>query len=108
MPNDKPDHRALAARLERRVFAEPAATSSELRTQVSERAAGGASISAPFDELARQVGEAASRVTDTQVAEVRAAVGSDRAAFEVIAAAAVGAALKRWKAGLAAIEEAER
>ena len=37
---------------------------------------------------------------------MRALAGTDRAAFELVDAAAVGAALKRWKAGQAAIDEA--
>ena len=108
MPNEKPDHRALAERLERRVFSDPSETSVELRRQMGQRAAGGAPIAAPYDALARQIGEAAYRVTDDQVAEVRSVAGSDRATFELIAAGAVGAGLKRWKLALAAIEEANR
>jgi hypothetical protein len=42
-----------------------------------------------------QSGEAAWRVTDAQVASVRAAAGSEKAAFELIAAAATGAGLLR-------------
>ena len=106
MPIDKPDHRARAKRLEERVFDQPADTSIELRRQMGARAAGGGPSAAPYDELARDVGEASYRVTDAQVAAVRAATGSDRTAFELVAAAAIGAALKRWKAGIAAIDEA--
>src|SRR3569833_2611030 len=105
MPIDTPDHRARARRLEQRVFDEPADTSIELRRQMAARAAGGITFSSPFDELARDVGEASYRVTDAEVAAVRSATGSDRAAFELVAAAAVGAALKRWKAGISAIDE---
>ena len=108
MPIDKPDHRARAKRLEQRVFDEPADTSIELRRQMGQRAAGGAPIVAPYDQLARDVGEASYRVTDAEVSAVRAATGSDRATFELVAAAAVGAALKRWKAGIAAIEAATK
>jgi hypothetical protein len=105
---EKPDHRARARRLEQRVFDESADTSIELRRQMAARAAGGSPIAAPYDDLARDVGEASYRVTDAEVAAVRSATGSDRAAFELVAAAAVGAALKRWKAGIAAIEEASK
>ena len=101
MPTEKADHRALAARLEQRVFAEPAETPPQLRQDMGRRAAGGPPIAPPYDDLARQIGAAAYRVTDAQMA-----AGSDRAAFELVAAAAVGAALERWKAGLAAIDEA--
>jgi hypothetical protein len=108
MPIEKPDHRARAARLERRVFDEPADTAPALRRDMGRRAASGPAIAAPYDELARDVGEASYRVTDRQVTAVREATGSDRAAFELVAAAAVGAALRRWKAGIAAIEEASK
>jgi hypothetical protein len=109
MPAEPPvDHRSFAARLEARVFEEAADTEAALRRDMGMRAAGGPPIAAPYDDLARQIGEAAYRTTDAQVAAVRAATGSDRAAFELVAAAAIGAALRRWKAGIAAIEEAAR
>lgn len=108
MPTEKADHRALAARLEQRVFAEPAQTQPQLRQDMGRRAAGGPPIAPPYDDLAGQIGAAAYRVTDAQMAAVRQLAGSDRAAFELVAAASVGAALERWKAGLAAIDEASR
>ena len=37
---------------------------------------------------------------------MRTQTGSERAAFEIVAAAAMGAGLLRWQQGLAAIEEA--
>ena len=108
MTIDKPDHRTRARRLEERVFDEEADTSIELRRQMGARAAGGGPIASPFEELARDGGDASYRVTDAEVAAVRTATGSDRATFELVAAAAVGAALKRWKAGIAAIDEASK
>lgn len=57
--------------------------------------------------LARTVGEHSYRVTDAQVAAARRQAGSDRGAFEVVMAAGVGAALRRWDAAVRAIEEAE-
>jgi hypothetical protein len=63
-------------------------------------------MEAPYDDLARQVGEAAFRTTDTQVANVLAATGSEKAAFELIAAAATGAGLLRWQRATKALEEA--
>ncbi len=62
-------------------------------------------MQAPYDDLARQIGEAAFRVTDTQVANVLAAAGSEKAAFELIAAAATGAGLLRWRHAINALEE---
>lgn len=70
------------------------------------RAAGGPAIEAPYDALAKQIGDAAYRVTDAQVASVLAAVGSEKAAFEIIAAAAVGAGLQRWDIGAKVLGEA--
>lgn len=60
----------------------------------------------PYDELARQIGDAAYRTTDAQVATVRTALGSEKAAFEVILAAAVGAGLLRWRLAMQALAEA--
>jgi hypothetical protein len=51
---------------------------------------------------------AAYRVTDEQVTSVVEAIGGQRAAFELIIAAAVGAGLYRWQVGLRALEEATR
>ena len=87
---DRTDHAALAARLEQRVFHEPADTPADLRRSMGERASGGPAIAPPYDEIARQIGEAAYRVTDAQVATLRTKTGTERATFELIAAAAVG------------------
>lgn len=101
----RPDHRALAETLRRRVLEGSGETSADLRQAVAARAAGGDPVDAPFDDLARQIGEAAYRVTDTQVEDVVRVVGSDAAAFELIAAAALGAGLMRWRTALKALEE---
>ncbi|HVY52527.1 MAG TPA: hypothetical protein VHA07_13325 [Devosia sp.] len=106
MTSQNTDHRAFALRLEQRVFSEPAETDPDLRRRMGERAAGGSPIAAPYDALAHQIGEAAYRVSDAQVAAVRDMVGTDRKAFELIVSAAIGAGLRRWKAGIAAIEGA--
>jgi hypothetical protein len=63
-------------------------------------------MAAPFDNLARQIGESAGGVTDEQVAGVVRATGSEKAAFEVIVAAAVGAGLLRWRHAIKALDEA--
>jgi len=62
------------------------------------------SVGEPYDSVSRQIGEAAYQVTDEQVAAVRSATGSDKAAFEIVFAASVGAGLKRWDAAYKAIE----
>jgi hypothetical protein len=76
-----------------------------VRQAAAERAAGGAPAGAPYDELARQIGKSAYHVTDGQVESVVRATGSEKAAFEVIAASAVGAGLLRWRQGIKALEE---
>jgi len=84
----------------------PGATDPALRERVAARAAGGLPIEAPFDALAHQIGEAADRITDGQVASVVAAVGSEKAAFELIMAAATGAGLRRWQQAIKALKDA--
>jgi|SRR6185312_13405717 len=99
-----PDHMALAADLRRHVLEGPGVTYPGLRQRMAKRAAGGAAIDAPYDELATQIGQAAYKVTEDQVANVVKQAGNEKAAFELIIAAAVGAGLFRWDAGLAALE----
>ena len=60
-------------------------------------AAGGPAMATLYDDLARQIGEFATGVTDEQVMSVVQAIVSEKAAFEVIAAAALGAGLLRWE-----------
>ena len=102
----RPDHRALAAALERRVLEGPGETPPGVRQAAAHRAAGGPAAESPYDDMARQIGESAHRVTDAQVASVLAATGSEKATFEVIAAAAVGAGLVRWRQAMKVLEEA--
>jgi hypothetical protein len=101
-----PDHRAQASSVRQRVLFGPGLTDATLRQAMAERAAGGPPLSAPYDELARQMGEAAYQVTDEQVAKVVEAAGSERAAFELIVAAALGAGLHRLWRGLTVLETA--
>ncbi|WP_157498365.1 hypothetical protein [Leifsonia sp. Leaf336] len=74
-----------------------------LRAAALERDAGGPGLPEPYDALVRQVSADSVRVTDEQVAAVRAALGSDRAVFELILASAVGAGLRRWDAAVRVI-----
>jgi hypothetical protein len=106
MTASRPDHRALAEALQRRVLDGPGKTDRALRRAIAERATGGPAVEAPYDELARQIGASAAAVTDEQVARVLRATGSEKAAFEVIAAAALGAGLLRWRQGIEALDEA--
>jgi uncharacterized peroxidase-related enzyme len=101
-----PNHRALADAVRRRVLEGPGQTGAALRHAMAERAAGGPTLEAPYDDLARQIGQAAYKVTDEQVASVVERAGSERAAFELIVASALGAGLHRWRRGLKALEEA--
>ena len=81
-------------------------TDRDLRLGALARGAGERGIPEPYDSFARQVGEDSSRVTDAQVKAVRAATGSEKAAFELILTAAIGAGLRRWDAAERAIEGA--
>jgi hypothetical protein len=100
------DHKLLAEAVRSRIAADGAVTAPVLRVSVARRAAGGEAFDPPYDTLARQIGEAAYRVTDAQVAAVRAAAGSDKAAFEIVITAAVSAGLLRWDSAMRAIAEA--
>ena len=101
-----PDHRALAEALRHRVLEGPGVTDTALRQSVARRAAGGPAIPEPYDQLIRQIGEAAYKITDDQVKQLAATAKSEKAAFELIIAAAVGAGLSRWEKGLLALQSA--
>ena len=100
-------HRELAAALRGRVAAAKGETDRSLRTAAVNRATGGEALAAPYDALVVQIATDATGVTDEQVAAVRAAAGSDKAAFEIIMAAAIGAGLLRFERALRAIEDAD-
>ena len=100
------DHASFAGTLRRTVLDGPGETDAALRQRVAARAAGGPSIEAPYDALARQIGEAAFHTTDAQLSAVVAAARSERAAFELVAAAATGAGLLRWQQAITALDEA--
>ena len=100
------DHHALAEALRTRIGGPDGLTDAGQRRKVAARAAGGPPLEQPFDALAAQIGEAASQVIDDQVSAVRQATGSDRAAFEIVMSAAVGAGLRRWDAAMRALKEA--
>ena len=104
--SSRPDHRALAEALRRRVLEGPGETRPGLRQASATRAAGGPATEAPFDELARQIGEAAHLVTDAQISGVLTATGSEKATFEIVAAAALGAGLLRWDQAIKVLDEA--
>jgi uncharacterized peroxidase-related enzyme len=101
-----PDHRALAETVRRRTLEGPGVTDAALRQAMAARAGGGQPLEAPYDDLARQIGEAAYKVTDAHVATIVKQAGSERAAYELIVASALGAGLLRWQVGLKILEEA--
>jgi hypothetical protein len=103
--SDRSDHCSLAEALKRRVLDGPGETDAALRQRVAARASGGPPIEAPYEDLARQIGEGADQTTDADVASVKAAAGSEKATFELIAAAATGAGLTRWQRAVDVLKE---
>jgi uncharacterized peroxidase-related enzyme len=99
-----PDHRAQADIVRQRILFGPGKTEATLRQAMAERASGGSPFSSPYDDLARQIGEAAYKVTDEQVAKVVIEAGSEKAAFELIMAAALGVGLHRFWRGLGVVK----
>jgi hypothetical protein len=99
-------HRHRAEALHKAVGSDTGVTEAALRTAVAARAAGGPPIAEPYDDLARQIGEASYQVTDAEVHAVRDATGSDKAAFEIVMSACIGAGLARWDAAARVIAEA--
>jgi uncharacterized peroxidase-related enzyme len=102
-----PDHQALAEALRKRVLEVPGITDVVLRQAIARRAAGGPVVGeVAYDDLAEQIGNAAYKVTDEQVKKLIQKTGNEKAAFELIVAAAVGAGLYRWQKGLGILKEA--
>lgn len=102
---ERPDHRALADALRRRVLDGPGETAPALRHAVALSATDGSAAPPPYGALARNIGEAPYRTTDADVADVVRVTGSERATFEVIVAAAVGAGLLRWQRAVTILDE---
>jgi uncharacterized peroxidase-related enzyme len=102
-----PDHRALAEVLRNRVLESPGVTDVALRQAMAKRATGGPALEEKaYDDLARQIGQAAYKVTDEQVEKVVQKTVNEKAAFELIVAAAVGAGFDRWQKGPSVLKEA--
>jgi hypothetical protein len=106
MTTSRPDHRALADALRSRVLEGRGMSDHPIRKAAADRAAAGPAMAIPYDDLASQIGECSHRVTDAQVEGVVKAAGSEKAAFEIIAAAAMGAGLMRWRLAVKALDEA--
>jgi hypothetical protein len=95
MMSSRFDHHSFAEALRRKVLEGPGETDPALRQRMASRASSRPPVEIPYDDLARQIGEAACRTTDAQVASVLPAARSEKAAFKLIAAAATGAGLLR-------------
>jgi len=96
------EHQDFADALRAAVSADTGVTDTSLRTAI----AAGSPVDEPYDTLARQIRDVSHRVTDAEVAAVRDVAGSDKAAFEIVMAACVGAGLQRWDAFREAIDAA--
>ena len=107
MASGPSEQASLAETLRQRVLEGPGETDAALRQRVAARASGGPPIDPPYDDLARQIGEAACHTTDPQVARVLSAVRSEKAVFELIAAAATGAGWLRWQQAIKALEQSD-
>jgi hypothetical protein len=100
------NHHTLVEELRRRVLEGPGETPPAARHEAAKAAAGVSTVQDRYSDLARQIGDSAHRVSDAQVASVLSAAGSEKAAFEIIAAAALGAGLLRWQQAIKTLEEA--
>ncbi|MGO4592591.1 hypothetical protein AB4Z18_02090 [Leifsonia sp. 2TAF2] len=103
---DLGSHESHAEQLRARVSVS-GLTSQELRLAALGAAIDDRDAPEPYGTLVRQIIADSARVSDGQVLAVREAAGSDKAAFEVILTAAIGAGLARWDAAQRAITEAK-
>jgi uncharacterized peroxidase-related enzyme len=103
-----PDYQALAEALRKRILEGPGLTNTELRQAIAKRASGGPVLPEPvYDSLAQQIGQSSYKVTNEQVEKVVRKAGNEKAAFELIIAAAVGSGLYLWQRGLSLLTEAQ-
>jgi hypothetical protein len=100
------NHRARADALRQRITTASCLTPNELRRAGLERSAEGPPLAPPYEALVTQIAIAAYRVTDAQVSAVRSALGSDKATFEMVMSAAVGAGLMRFDRAMQVVQEA--
>ena len=103
MAREVRSHHDLAAALRARVL-ESGRLRRELRALALEGDAANAPV--PYSALVVQVRDESSRVTDAQVDAVRLAAGSEKEAFELVLASAIGAGLERWDVAVDAIRGA--
>jgi hypothetical protein len=106
MTSIQTNHHTLVEELRRRVLEGPGETPPAARQEAAQTAAGVSTVQHAYSNLARQIGESADPVTDAQVASVLSVAGSQKAAFEIITAAALGAGLLRWQQAIKTLEGA--
>lgn len=105
-PEGRADHPALAGELRSCTLEGPGLTEPGLRQAMAKRASGGPALTEPvYDNLALQIGQSAYKVTDEQVEKVIHKTGNEKAAFELMTAAAVGAGLYLWQKGIDLLKE---
>lgn len=105
--SERPDHRAMADALRKRIFEGPGIADEALRQAVAKRAAGDdIPLEAPYDELASLTGGTSYKITDELVRQVVTKSGSEKAAFELMTTAAVGVGLHCWDRGAGLLKEA--
>lgn len=99
-------HRALVERLKSSVLEAPGHTRAEVRRAVA--FGPGTQVPDALRSYADKVALHAYRVTDEDVEALKRAGYSEDQIFEVTAAAALGAAVRRLERGLAVLAEAEQ
>lgn len=105
-PEGRPDHRALAEELHKCILEEPGLTDSKLRQAMAKRATGGPAMAeSAFDSLALQIGQSSYKITDELIRQVVRKAGSEKAAFELMTAAAVGSGLYLWQKGIGLLKK---
>lgn len=102
-----PNHQAMAETLRKHVLEDPGKTDVVLRQSIAKRATGGPSLEAPYDEMALLIGNTSYKITDELIKQVVKKSGSEKAAFELITAAAVGAGLYIWAKGFGVLKETD-
>ena len=100
------NHKSLAEGVRARVGEAPGAADPALRRQVFTAGTGTTVAPEPYAGLALRIAERSYRVTDADVKAVRSIAGSDKATFEVVVSAAVGAGLFRWDEAMRVLTEA--
>lgn len=93
------DHQKLAESLRARILEGPGRTEKYLRQSMADEISAD-SLQLPFKKLAWQVRNESYGITDQDVQELVDGAESEKAAFELIIAAAVGAGLSVWDRGL--------